>query len=198
MMFRVKEEHDGRKRYKAKLVVKSFQQIHKVDYNKIFYPVVKMTSIRLVLSIVVSEELHLEQLDVKIAFLHGDLDEDIYMTQTEGFQSDGKEENLVYKVQEMSYGPLLLLKNAVVFEMKDRRSKKQVLGYVLTVGVTTVEWDSKLQKNITKDTKCSIHLLKNLKVCSWANLVQILISEGSLSLLNILGTKSLAEMFTRD
>ncbi|GJV22325.1 retrovirus-related pol polyprotein from transposon TNT 1-94 [Tanacetum coccineum] len=49
---------------------------------------------RLVLSIVASEDLHLEQLDVKTAFLHGDLDEDIYMTQPEGFQSAGKEENL--------------------------------------------------------------------------------------------------------
>ncbi|GJX57515.1 hypothetical protein Tco_0287412 [Tanacetum coccineum] len=70
----------------------------------------------------------------------------------------------------------------LVFEMKDRCSKKQVLGYVLTVGVTTVD---------------SIHLVKNLKVCSWAKLVQILISKGSLSLLKILGKKSLAAMFTR-
>ncbi|GJZ71255.1 retrovirus-related pol polyprotein from transposon TNT 1-94 [Tanacetum coccineum] len=53
-----------------------------------------MTTIRLVLSISASEDLHLVQLDFKTAFLHGDLDEDIYMTQTEGFQSVGKEENL--------------------------------------------------------------------------------------------------------
>ncbi|GKA96485.1 retrovirus-related pol polyprotein from transposon TNT 1-94 [Tanacetum coccineum] len=49
---------------------------------------------RLVLSIIAAENLHLEKLDVKTAFLHGDLDEDIYMTQPEGFQSAGKEENL--------------------------------------------------------------------------------------------------------
>ncbi|GKC40102.1 hypothetical protein Tco_1052486 [Tanacetum coccineum] len=81
--------------------------------------------------------------------------------------------------------------------MKDRCSKKQVLGYVLTVGITTVEWESGLQKSITIYTKSLIHLAKNLKVCSWAKLVWILISEGSLSLLKILGTKSLADMFTR-
>ncbi|GKB36172.1 hypothetical protein Tco_0881114 [Tanacetum coccineum] len=46
-------------------------------------------------------------------------------------------------------------------------------------------------------TKSLIHLVKNLKVLSWAKLVWILISEGSLSLLKILGTKSLASMFTR-
>ncbi|GJX21923.1 putative RNA-directed DNA polymerase [Tanacetum coccineum] len=103
-MFRVKEEQDGRKRYKARLVVKGFQQIHRVDYNEIFSLVVKMTTIRLVLSIVASEDLHLEQLDVKTAFLHGDLDEDIYMTQSEGFRSDGKEENLVCKLKKSLYG----------------------------------------------------------------------------------------------
>nr|GEX54394.1 retrovirus-related Pol polyprotein from transposon TNT 1-94 [Tanacetum cinerariifolium] len=53
-----------------------------------------MTTIRLVLSIVAAENLHLEQLDVKTTFLHGDLEEDIYMTQPEGFQSAREEENL--------------------------------------------------------------------------------------------------------
>ncbi|GJZ49983.1 retrovirus-related pol polyprotein from transposon TNT 1-94, partial [Tanacetum coccineum] len=77
-VFRVKEEQDGMKRYKARLVVKVFQQKYRVDYNEIFSPVVKMTIIRLVLSIVAAENLHLEQLDVKTTFLHGDLDEDIY------------------------------------------------------------------------------------------------------------------------
>ncbi|GJZ58760.1 retrovirus-related pol polyprotein from transposon TNT 1-94 [Tanacetum coccineum] len=95
----VKEEQDGRKRYKARLVVKVFLQIHRVDYNEIFSPVIKMTTIRLVLSIVASEDLHLEQLDVKTTFLHGDLDKDIYMTQQVGFQSAGKEENLVCKLK---------------------------------------------------------------------------------------------------
>ncbi|GJY06382.1 retrovirus-related pol polyprotein from transposon TNT 1-94 [Tanacetum coccineum] len=75
-----------------------------VDYNEILSPFVKMTTIRLVLSIVASEDLHLEQLDVKIVFLHGDLDEDIYMAQPEGFQSAGKEENLVCKLKKSLYG----------------------------------------------------------------------------------------------
>ncbi|GKA75139.1 retrovirus-related pol polyprotein from transposon TNT 1-94 [Tanacetum coccineum] len=93
-MFRVKEEQDGMKRYKDRLVVKSFQQIHRVDYIKIFSLVVKMTTLELVLSIVAFEDLHLEQFDVKTAFLHGDLDKDIYMTQPEGFQSTGKKKTL--------------------------------------------------------------------------------------------------------
>lgn len=102
-VFRVKEEHDGSKRYKARLVVKGFQQKRGIDYNEIFSPVVKMTTIRLVLSIVAAENLHLEQLDVKTAFLHGDLDENIYMVQPEGFQIAGKE-NLVCKLSKSLYG----------------------------------------------------------------------------------------------
>ncbi|GKF23636.1 hypothetical protein Tco_0075958 [Tanacetum coccineum] len=49
--------------------------------------------------------------------------------------------------------------------MKDRCSEKQVLSHVLTVGVTIVEWESRLQKSITIYTKSSIHLVKNLKPC---------------------------------
>ncbi|KAD4385370.1 hypothetical protein E3N88_25538 [Mikania micrantha] len=73
-----------------------------VDYNEIFSLVVKMTTIRLVLSIVASKNLHLEQIDVK-TFLHGDLDEDIYMVQLEGFQIFRKE-NMVCKLNKSLYG----------------------------------------------------------------------------------------------
>lgn len=58
---------------------------------------VKLTTIRLVLGIVAAEDLHLEQLDVKTVFLHGDLEEDIYMKQPVGFSEKGKE-NMVCKV----------------------------------------------------------------------------------------------------
>ena len=102
-VFRVKDEIDGSKRYKARLVVKGFQQKKGVDYNEIFSPVVKMTTIRMVLGIVASEDLHLEQLDVKTAFLHGDLEEDIYMAQPEGFPIVGKE-NMVCKLKKSLYG----------------------------------------------------------------------------------------------
>ncbi|KAK0605685.1 hypothetical protein LWI29_029597 [Acer saccharum] len=91
-VFRIKEEHDGSKRYKARLVVKGFQQKEGIDYTDIFSPVVKLTTIRLVLSIVAANGLYLEQLDVKTAFLHGDLEEEIYMQQPEGFVEKGNEE----------------------------------------------------------------------------------------------------------
>ena len=56
-----------------------------IDYFEIFSPIVKLTTIRVVLGMVAAENLHLEQLDVKTIFLHGDLEEDIYMQQPERF-----------------------------------------------------------------------------------------------------------------
>ena len=78
-VYRIKNEHDGSKRYKARLVVKGFQQKEGIDYIEIFSLVVKMSTIRLVLGMVTAENLHLEQLDVKTAFFHCDLEEDLYM-----------------------------------------------------------------------------------------------------------------------
>jgi hypothetical protein len=62
-----------------------------------------MTSIRNILSLVVVEDLHLEQLDVKENFLHGDLEEDIYMQQPQGYEVKGKE-NLVSRLKKSLYG----------------------------------------------------------------------------------------------
>ena len=73
------KEKGGKKRYKDRLVVKGFAQKKGIDFNEIFSPVVKMTSIRTILSLMVVEDLDLEQLDVKMTFLHGDLEEDIYI-----------------------------------------------------------------------------------------------------------------------
>jgi hypothetical protein len=66
-------------RFKARLVVKGFSQIQGIDYNDVFSPVVKHSSIRALLGIVAMHDLELEQIDVKTAFLHGDLEEEIYM-----------------------------------------------------------------------------------------------------------------------
>ena len=66
-------------RYKTRLVAKGYSQVQSVDFNDVFSPVVKHTSIRVLLSLVAMKDLELEQLDVKTAFLHGDLEEQIYM-----------------------------------------------------------------------------------------------------------------------
>ena len=74
-----------------------------MDYNKIFSPVVRHTSVRVLLAIDAHQDLELEQLDVKTAFLHGELEEEIYMSQPEGFQVPGKED-YVCKLKRSLYG----------------------------------------------------------------------------------------------
>ena len=63
-VYRLNEEYGGKKQYKARLVVKGFGQKKGIDFNEIFSPVVKMTSIRTILSLVEVEDLHFKQLDV--------------------------------------------------------------------------------------------------------------------------------------
>ena len=78
------------------------QQKKCIDFDEIFSLAVKMTSIRTILSLVVVEDLHLEQLDVKTTFLHRDLEEEIYMQQPQGYEVKGKE-NLVCRLKKGLY-----------------------------------------------------------------------------------------------
>ena len=90
-------------KYKVRLVVKGFQQKEGIDFDEFFSLVVKMMSIRVVLGLVASLDLELEQMDVKTTFLHGDLDEEIYMEQPDGFKVP-KKEYLVCKLKKSLYG----------------------------------------------------------------------------------------------
>ncbi|KAG8480600.1 hypothetical protein CXB51_024784 [Gossypium anomalum] len=77
-------------RYKVWLVAKGYSQIPGVDFTDVFSPVVKHISIRALLGIVAMHDLELEQLDVKTTFLHGELEEDIYIQQPRVLQSQKK------------------------------------------------------------------------------------------------------------
>ncbi|KAM1098489.1 hypothetical protein ACFX19_015991 [Malus domestica] len=101
-VYKMKKD-DNMTRYKAHLVVKGFGQKKGVDFDEIFSPVVNMTSIRVILGMAASMDFELEQLDVKTAFLHGNLEEEIYMKQPKGFEVKGKE-TLVCKLKKSLYG----------------------------------------------------------------------------------------------
>ncbi|KAM2628105.1 hypothetical protein TB2_001483 [Malus domestica] len=90
-------------RFKARLVSKGYAQKKGIDYNEIFSPVVKHSSIRIMLALVAQYDLELVQLDVKTAFLYGDLNEEIYMCQPDGYIVKGNE-NLFCKLKKSLYG----------------------------------------------------------------------------------------------
>jgi hypothetical protein len=118
-------------RFKARLVAKGFSQIPGVDYNDVFSPVVKHSSIRAFFGIVAMHDLELEQLDVKTAFLHGELEEDIYMDQPEGYVVPGKED-LVCKLKRSLYG----------LKQSPRQWYKRFDSFMLTHGFERSQYDS--------------------------------------------------------
>ena len=78
-------------KYKARLVVKDFRQKEWLDYFDTYSPVTRIMSIRMLIAIAVLYNLEIHQMDVKTVFLNGDLDEEIYIKQSEGFKVLGKE-----------------------------------------------------------------------------------------------------------
>jgi hypothetical protein len=90
-------------KYKSRLVAKGFTQQPGVDFVDTYSPVAKFTSVRIIMIVAVRLDLELHQLDVKTAFLNGDLKEEIYMDQPDGFQINGQE-GKVCRLKKSLYG----------------------------------------------------------------------------------------------
>ena len=72
-------------------MAKGFTQKEGIDYNESFSPVLCKDSFRIIMALVTHYDLELHQMDVKTAFLNGDLEESVYMAQPKGFVMEGKE-----------------------------------------------------------------------------------------------------------
>ena len=108
-IFKRKLKQDGSiEKYKARLVAKGFKQMNDVDYFDTFSPMIRITSIRVLIALASIHNLVIHQMDVKTAFLNGDLEEEIYMEQPENCVVPGKEKKvckLVKSLYELKQSP---------------------------------------------------------------------------------------------
>jgi len=97
-IYKIKYNYDGTvERFKARMVILGNHQVEVLDYNETFSLVAKMVTIRTTLTVAVARDWELHQMDVHNAFLHGDLDDDVYIKLHPGFQVS--QPNLVCKLQ---------------------------------------------------------------------------------------------------
>ena len=102
-LYKTKFNVDGSvDKYKARLVAKGYSKKEGVDYEDTFAPVAKLNTIRLMIALATQHKWKVHQLDVKSAFLNGDLKEEVYLVQTEGFIKKGQED-LVCKLKRKLY-----------------------------------------------------------------------------------------------
>src|SRR4051795_12315848 len=103
-IFKKKTDMDGNVSiYKARLVAKGFRQVQGVDYDETFSPVAMLKSVRIMLATAAYFDYEIWQMDVKTAFLNGNLTEDVYMIHPEGFV-DPANADKVCKLQKSIYG----------------------------------------------------------------------------------------------
>lgn len=103
-LFKIKTDASGNLvKFKARIVAQGYSQKYGEDFYEVYAPVVKLTSVRLLLSLAGKENLIVRQYDVKTAFLNGELEEEIFMKQPEGYIKPGQE-NLYCRLKKSIYG----------------------------------------------------------------------------------------------
>ena len=104
LLYKDKFKADGSiDKYKARLVAKGYSKNQVIDYEDTFEPVAKLNKIRVLISLATKHNWKIHQLDVKYAFLDGDLKEEVYLVQPKAFVKQGHE-HLVYRLRKELYG----------------------------------------------------------------------------------------------
>ena len=103
-MYKLKKNSDGEvTKHKARLVAKGYVQKKGIDFDEVFAPVARLDTVRLLLAMAANRGWQVHHLDVKSVFLHGELEEEVYVSQPEGYVVEGKEQ-YVLKLSKALYG----------------------------------------------------------------------------------------------
>lgn len=144
-VFKLKRKADGSiDKYKARLVARGFSQKAGFDYNETYAPVAKLVTLKVLLSIANHEDMHIHQMDVKSAFLNGELSETIYMQLPDGFG----QQNKVCKLNKALYG----LKQA------SRAWNEKFNEFMIRIGFQRSESDQCLYVKEHRGVKCFVLL----------------------------------------
>lgn len=140
-VFKYKQDSDGNLKYKARLVAKGYSQREGIDYVETFSPVVRYSSLRLLMAMTVKFGWKIEQMDVVTAFLHGDISETIYMRQPEAYDDGSgnvcRLKKALYGLKQASRQWNIKL-NDVLEKAGFKRCKKDSCVYVRRVGESIV------------------------------------------------------------
>ncbi|KAI3782063.1 hypothetical protein L2E82_12095 [Cichorium intybus] len=103
-VFKLKKDASGKfTTHKARIVAKGYVQRKGIDFDEVFAPVARLETVRLMLALAAKEGWTVHHLDVKSVFLNGTLEEEVYVSQSEGFIVAGKE-HMVYRLSKALYG----------------------------------------------------------------------------------------------
>ena len=139
-IYKIKHAADGSvEKYKARFVARGFSQKEGIDYDETFAPVARFTSIRTIIALAVAVGWKLYQTDVKTAFLNGEIEEEVYIEQPDGFEVHGKETH-VCRLKKALYG----LKQA------PRAWYGRIYGFLMKLGFTRSDADSNLYYKVVE------------------------------------------------
>ncbi|KAF3635375.1 hypothetical protein FXO38_24662 [Capsicum annuum] len=155
-IFKRKMKVDGTiDKYKARLVVKGFKQKEGLEYFDTYSPVTRITLIQMLIALAAVYDLQIHQIDVKTAFLNGDLEEEIYMEQPEGFVVPGKKTRCDLRYKNPSNSTRVGIVTVSLYrKVLEGYSDANWItsGYVFTIGGGAVSWKSSKQTCIAHST----------------------------------------------